>query len=51
VPTRRTFDLILLMGLLLTPAFGLLSMATNRWTAQEPGALGTAGAAFKVLGI
>ena len=48
MPTKRTFDLIIISGLLLKPAVGLLRMAARRWTTDDDGALGTIGASVAV---
>jgi hypothetical protein len=52
VPTRRTFDLFILMGLLFHPALGIVQMAARRWSREAPrdSALETVGDTLQVLG-
>ena len=46
--TRKTFDFVVLMFLLLKPASGLVNLAAQRWSANETGILKTAGDAVVV---
>ncbi len=48
MPTKRTFDLIIITGVLLIPAFGLVRMAAARWKAQ-PGIVGDVGRATEIV--
>jgi hypothetical protein len=48
MPTKRTFDLVIIAGLLLHPAVGLVKIAARRWLREGDGALQTAGAAVAV---
>jgi hypothetical protein len=48
VPTKRTFDLIIITGILLIPGFGLLRMAAKRW-AQHTGIEGELGRATELV--
>ena len=48
MPTKKTFDLVVITALLLHPAVGLLKMASRRWTAEGHGALSTIGSAVGV---
>jgi len=48
MPTKKTFDLVVITALLLHPAVGLLKMASRRWEAEHHGALSTIGSAVGV---
>ena len=48
MPTKKTFDLVVITALLLHPAVGLLKMASRRWTAEGNCALSTIGSAVGV---
>ncbi len=37
MPTRRTFDLVIITALLLHPAVGLVKMAARRWDREQVG--------------
>jgi hypothetical protein len=50
VPTRRTFDLALIVALLTRPAWGVVRMAARRWQREEQGVLNATGDAIGVLG-
>lgn len=52
MPTRRTFDLVILVGLLFHPALGIVKMAARRWSKEAPqgSALETVGDTIQVLG-
>lgn len=45
---RKTFDLIVLVGLLMKPAVGLVKMAAPRWSKESQGAMATIGDAVQV---
>lgn len=49
MPTKRTFDLVILTAILMKPALGLLNMASRRWTRESEGVTGNIGAALVVL--
>lgn len=46
--TKRSFDLALLVVLLSKPAFGLVKMASRRWSVESSGPLSTVGNAVQV---
>jgi len=48
MPTKRIFDLALLTALLVTPATGLVRMASRRWARENGGVLGSVGASLAV---
>lgn len=48
MPTKRTFDLIIISGLLLPPAWGLLRLAARRWVRESTGIMTTLGSAVQV---
>jgi hypothetical protein len=48
VPTKRTFDLVVIASLLIQPALGIVRMAARRWVRESDGIMGTAGGAVKV---
>jgi hypothetical protein len=48
MPTKRTFDLVVVTGLLLVPAVGLFRMAARRWVRETSGPLAVVGAAGAV---
>jgi len=48
MPTKKTFDLVVITVLLLHPAVGLLRIASRRWVADDTGPLSTIGAAVGV---
>ena len=48
MPTKKTFDLVVITALLLHPAVGLLKMASRRWASEGHGSLSTIGAAVGV---
>ena len=48
MPNKRAFDLTLLVVLLSKPAFGLVRMASRRWSNDDSGALGLVGDMVKV---
>jgi len=48
MPTKRTFDLVVLTSLLLNPAVGLLRMSARRWSRENAGATGRLGDALVV---
>jgi len=37
MPTKRTFDLVIITALLLHPAVGLVRMAASRWVREDEG--------------
>lgn len=45
---KKTFDLALLVVLLAHPAFGLVRIASRRWTNETTGTLSTIGQAVQV---
>lgn len=45
---RRTFDLIILMVILVQPAKGLVKIAARRWSQESTGPMGTIGDAVQV---
>jgi hypothetical protein len=45
---RKTFDLVLLVSLLLHPAVGLLRLDARRWSREHSGALASIGDAVAV---
>jgi hypothetical protein len=47
MPTKRTFDLIIITVLLVHPAVGLLRMSARRWNAENEGPLGIVGGAVE----
>ncbi len=49
MPNKRTFDLIVVTGLLLHGVIGLFRIESRRLANEEIGALGTIGAAGLVL--
>lgn len=49
MPTKWTFDLVLIMGLLIPPALGLLRMTLRRWPHTSTGIATTAGRAGQIL--
>lgn len=48
MPTKRIFDLVIITGLLLHPAVGLVRMASRRWISESDATMGTVGAAALV---
>lgn len=48
MPSKKTFDLVVITALLLHPAVGLLRLASRRWEAETSGPLSTVGAAVRV---
>lgn len=48
MPTKRTFDLVVLASLLLHPAVGLLKMSMRRQAREGNGAMQTLGSAMVV---
>jgi len=48
MPTKRTFDLVIITALLVQPATGLVRMVARRWVREEDGAKAKAGAALVV---
>jgi len=48
MPTKKTFDLVVITALLLHPAVGLLRLASRRWVAETSGPLSKVGAAVEV---
>lgn len=48
MPNKRTFDLALLVGLLIVPAKGLVKIAARRWSNEDKGQLGLLGDVVKV---
>ncbi len=48
MPTKRTFDVVVITVILLHPAVGLLRMAARRWSNESNGALGLVGDTVKV---
>lgn len=48
MPTKRTFDLIVVTVLLVHPAFGLLRMVARRWRKESTGAMTTVGSAVGI---
>lgn len=48
MPTKRIFDMVIIVTLLARPAFGLVKMAAARHS-THPGLLGTAGQAVQVM--
>jgi hypothetical protein len=49
VPTKRTFDLIIVTGILLIPTFGLLRMAAKRWVTESTAIKGEVGHAVQLV--
>lgn len=49
VPTKRTFDLIVVTGILLLPSFGLLRVAAKRWKRESTGIKGEVGEAVELV--
>ena len=49
VPTKRTFDLIVVTGILLIPTFGLLRMAAKRWVTESTAIKGEVGSAVQLV--
>lgn len=49
VPTKRTFDLIVVTGILLLPSFGLLRLAAKRWKRESTGVMGEVGEATELV--
>lgn len=49
VPTKRVFDLIIVSGVLLIPAFGLLRMAAKRWVSESTAIKGEVGQAVQLV--
>ena len=45
MPTKRTFDLIVVTGILLVPTFGLLRIAAKRWQSESTGIMSEIGKA------
>jgi hypothetical protein len=48
MPTKRTFDLVVITALLLHPAVGLVRMAAKRWTQESRGVCGKLGQAIQI---
>ena len=48
MPTKKTFDLVVITALLLHPAVGLVRMASRRWAVEGSGPLSTIGSAVGV---
>ncbi len=48
MPTKRTFDLIILTGIFLHAALALPRMAARRWVGESNGIMGTIGSAVGV---
>ena len=48
MPTKRIFDLVIISGLLLHPAVGLIRMAARRWQRESTGAMTTVGGSVAV---
>lgn len=48
MPTKRIFDLVVITGLLLHPAVGLLKMSSRRWARENAGVSGKVGQALVV---
>lgn len=48
MPTKRIFDLIVITGLLLHPAVGLVKIAARRWQRESNGPMGTLAGAIAV---
>ena len=49
MPTKKTFDLVIITALLLHPAVGLVRLAARRWIIEDVvGPLSTIGAAVEV---
>jgi len=48
MPTKKTFDLVVITALLLHPAVGLVKMASRRWTVEGTGPLSMIGSAVGV---
>jgi len=49
MPTKRTFDLIIITALLLHPAVGLAKMSLARWAREDSGPLKAIGDAGMVV--
>ncbi|MDA8312837.1 MAG: hypothetical protein M0Z46_19940 [Actinomycetota bacterium] len=49
MPTKRTFDLIIVTGILLIPTFGLLRMAAKRWVTESTAIKGEVGHAVQLV--
>ena len=47
-PSKKIFDLVLIVVLLAKPAIGLLKMGARRWSNESNGALGVLGDAVQV---
>ncbi len=45
---RKVFDLIVVVGLLMHPAVGLVRMSAKRWSVESTGPMGTIGDAVQV---
>jgi hypothetical protein len=48
-PSKKVFDLVLIVSLLLHPAIGLVKISARRWSRDNDGALGVVGDAVQVL--
>lgn len=48
MPNKRTFDLALIVVLLVAPAKGVVKMAARRWANESKGVLANIGDAVKV---
>lgn len=48
MPNKRTFDLALIVGLLIVPAKGLVKIAARRWSNESKGTLALVGDVVKV---
>lgn len=48
MPTKRVFDLVIVCGLLLPPAWGLVRLASRRWVRESTGIMTTLGSATQL---
>jgi hypothetical protein len=47
-PSKKVFDLVLIVSILLKPAVGLVKLSARRWSRENSGALGVVGDAVQV---
>jgi len=48
MPSKKTFDLVLIVGLLLHPALGLARIGARRWSREHSGASKVVGDAIQI---
>jgi len=48
MPSKKTFDLVLIVGLLLHPALGLARIGARRWSRENEGASKVIGDAIQL---